>query len=90
MTIREKIKSLNLGPDQTRAVTELVMHSFICGSAKAMSIVAPDANLDAVSDTMSRHAVEKLLDMPYLPALPKSDISVFSQVFGYDFSNDLP
>lgn len=89
MTIREKITTLGLSPQQTIEITLLLMESHTIGFAQGCKTVKPDVKPDGLA-FVSAELAFKVLDNTHEPAPAAPNIGVASAVFGYDFSNDLP
>ena len=89
MTIREKITSLGLSPQQTIEVTLLLLEASTIGAARMAAEFAPNVNQDILAARSSIHAMQLLNHPHHLAPMPPSDAS-FSAVFGIDLTNEIP
>lgn len=89
MTIKEKILALQLGPEQTKAVLQIVHAAYVCSAANLAKHFIPNANSDILAYwTMGqfRHIMER-----NLPTNPMAEIGGhLAAILDITFENDLP
>lgn len=85
MTIKEKLTTLGLSPSQTMEITLLLTEAYTAGAYDIANMTSLEPHPAIVADMAM-----KVLNVDHVPNPGVTDITKFSAVFGYDFSNDLP
>ena len=85
MTIKEKLMSLGLGPNQSAEILYLLTQAYVNGFIHSADMAGSEFNHAIVADLGL-----KVGDCPYTDFGGVPDLKNFSKVYGVDLTNDIP